>query len=89
MLPSSDPIVDRLLTAASGRALGGGRTQFGIRDLLASAADDEDATNVLASLNIDVDAMRDAIERADGLEEPTGPTRHADVAQERCASASD
>ena len=71
-LPSSDPVVARLLTAASGRALGEGRTQFGIRDLLASAADDKEAASLLVSLGVDVDAMRQAIERADGLEESTG-----------------
>jgi ATP-dependent Clp protease ATP-binding subunit ClpA len=68
-LPSSAPVVARLLTAASGRALGEGRTQFGIRDLIASAADDEEAASVLASLGVDVDAVRQAIERTDSLEE--------------------
>jgi hypothetical protein len=57
---------------ASGRALGDGRTEFGIRDLLASAADDEEAASALASLGVDVDALREAIERAEGLEESTG-----------------
>ena len=71
MLPSSAPVVARLLTAASGRALVEGRTQFGIRDLIASAADDEEAASVLASLGVDVDAVRQAIERTDGLEEST------------------
>jgi hypothetical protein len=50
------------VTAAGGRAVSDGRTEFGLSDLLASAADDQEAASALASLGIDVQAMREAIE---------------------------
>lgn len=71
MFPS-DPVIRRLLTTAGGRALNDRRSQFGLSDLLASVAFDEEAAGVLASLGVDVDGLREAIERADGLEESTG-----------------
>ena len=67
---SSDPVIRRLLAAAAGRAVGDGRTEFGISDLLASVADDEEAARALVSLGVDVDAMREAIERGGTPEEP-------------------
>lgn len=69
---SSDLVVRRLLTAAAGHALGDGRTEFGLSDLLASAADDEEAASALASLGIDVQAMREAIRRRATGEELAG-----------------
>ena len=69
---SSDPVIRRLLTAAGDRALDDGRTEFGISDLLASVADDEEPTSALASLGVDVQAMREAIEREGPAEEPAG-----------------
>lgn len=69
---ASDRVIRRLLAAAGGRAVGDGRTEFGISDLLASMADDEEAASALASLGVDVDAMREAIERDGAAEEPTG-----------------
>ncbi len=58
---SSDPVVRRLLTGAAGRALDDGRTEFGLSDLLVSAADDEEAATALESLGIDVSTLRFAI----------------------------
>jgi ATP-dependent Clp protease ATP-binding subunit ClpA len=69
---SSGPVVRRLLAAAGGRALTDGRTEFGLSDLPASATDDEEATSLLASLGVDVEAVREAIERYGTLEEPAG-----------------
>jgi len=69
---SSDPVVRRLLAAAAGRALSDGRTEFGLSDLLASAADDEEAASALGSLGIDVQAMREAIKRRATGEELAG-----------------
>jgi ATP-dependent Clp protease ATP-binding subunit ClpC len=66
---SSDPVVRRLLTGAAGRALDDDRTEFGLSDLLASAADDEEAATALASLGIDVSAMRFAIAKEGRTEE--------------------
>jgi ATP-dependent Clp protease ATP-binding subunit ClpA len=65
---SSDAVIQRLLEAAAGRAVNGGRAEFGISDLLASVADDEEAAGPFASLGIDVQAMRDAIERGSAPE---------------------
>jgi hypothetical protein len=67
---SPDRGVRRLLVATGGRALSDGRTEFGIGDLLASQADDEEAASVLASSGVDVVAMREAIEREGTAEEP-------------------
>jgi hypothetical protein len=69
---SSDPVVRRLLAAAGGRALSDGRTEFGLSDLLASVTDDEEAASVLAWLGVDVEAMREAIERDGTPEKPAG-----------------
>jgi hypothetical protein len=66
---SPDPVIRRLLTAAGGRAVIDGRTEFGLSGLLASAADDEEAGSVLASLGIDVQAMREALDREGTTEE--------------------
>jgi ATP-dependent Clp protease ATP-binding subunit ClpC len=67
---SSDPVVRRVLAAAAGRAVGDGRTEFGMSDLLAAVADDQEAARALASLGVDVEAMREAIERGATPEEP-------------------
>ena len=67
---SSDPVIRRLVMAAGDRAVSDGRTEFGLRDLLASLADDEEAASALASLGVDVVAMREAIEREGTPEEP-------------------
>ena len=67
---SSDAVIQRLLEAAAGRAVNEGRTEFGISDLLASVADDEEAASAFASLAIDVQAMREAIERESTPGEP-------------------
>ena len=69
---SSDPVIRRLVTAAGDRAVSDGRTEFGLRDLLASLVDDEEAASALASLGVDVVAMREAIERDGTAEEPAG-----------------
>jgi hypothetical protein len=69
---SSDPVVRRLLAAAGGRALGDGRAEFGLRDLLASVTDDEEAASALVSLGVDVEAMREAIARDGTPEESAG-----------------
>jgi ATP-dependent Clp protease ATP-binding subunit ClpA len=69
---SSDPVIRRLVTAAGDRAGSDGRTEFGLRDLLASLVDDEEAARALASLGVDVDAMREEIERTGAPEEPAG-----------------
>jgi ATP-dependent Clp protease ATP-binding subunit ClpA len=69
---SSDRVIRRLLAAAGGRAVGDGRTELGLRDLLASVAEDEEAARALASLGVDVEAMREAIERGGTPEEPAG-----------------
>jgi hypothetical protein len=60
------------LTAAGVRALSDGRAQFDLSDLLASVADDEEAASVLASLGVDVQTMREAIERDGTPEGPAG-----------------
>lgn len=65
----SDPVIRRLVLAAGGRAVSDRRTEFGLSDLLASMADDEEAATVLASLGVDVQAMREAIEREGTTEE--------------------
>jgi ATP-dependent Clp protease ATP-binding subunit ClpA len=62
---SADPVVRRLLAAAGDRALTHGQTEFGLGDFLASVTDDDDAATVLASLGVDIEAMREAIERDD------------------------
>ena len=67
---SSDPVIRRLVTAAGDRAVSEGRMEFGLGDLLASLADDEEAASALASLGIDVLAMREAISREGTAEGP-------------------
>ncbi|MGO9899795.1 MAG: Clp protease N-terminal domain-containing protein [Solirubrobacteraceae bacterium] len=67
---SSDPGIRRLLAAGAGRAVGDGRSEFGMSDLLASLAQDVEAARALASLGVDVEAMREAIERGGISEEP-------------------
>jgi ATP-dependent Clp protease ATP-binding subunit ClpC len=69
---TSDPVIRRLMGAAAGRALDDGRAEFGVRDLLASIADDEDAASAFADLGIDIDTIRRAIQRKGRPEEPTG-----------------
>ncbi len=69
---SCDPVIRRLLEAAGGRAVSDSRTQFGLGDLLASVADDKEAATVLASLGVDVEAMREAIDRAGTSQESAG-----------------
>lgn len=54
-----------LLMAAAGRALKDHRTGFGIRDLLAELAHDEEAASMLAALGVNVQAMLEALERPD------------------------
>jgi len=67
---SPDPVIRRLLEAAAGRALNDARTEFGVRDLLAAIADDDEAANTLAAFSVDIDAMREAIQREGRPEEP-------------------
>jgi hypothetical protein len=52
-----------LLMAAAGRALKDGRTGFGVSDLLAELASDEEAARMLAELGVNVQAMREALDR--------------------------
>jgi ATP-dependent Clp protease ATP-binding subunit ClpC len=67
---SPDAVIQRLLDRAASRAVNEGRAEFGISDLLASVADDVEAASAFASLGIDVQAMREAIERGSTPEEP-------------------
>jgi hypothetical protein len=60
---SSDSVIRRLLKAAGARAVNDGRAEFSLSDLLVSVAEDEGAASVLASLGVDVEAMRKAVER--------------------------
>ena len=68
----SDPVIRRLMGAAAGRAVEDGRAEFGIRDFLASIVEDEEAASVLADLDIDIDAVRQALRRPDGPERAAG-----------------
>lgn len=69
---SSDPVVRRLLAAAAGRAVSEGRPEFGLSDLFASVADDQEAGSVLAALGVDVESMRQAIKGHGTPEQPAG-----------------
>lgn len=69
---ASSPVIRRLMGAAAGRALDDDRAEFGIRDFLASIIDDEEAASVLADLDLDIDAIRQALQRPDGPEQPAG-----------------
>jgi hypothetical protein len=71
-----DPTMRGLLMAAAGRALKDGRTGFGVSDLLAELASDEEAANTLAALGVNVRAMREALERQGTSDSPT-PDRGA------------
>jgi hypothetical protein len=51
-----------LLMAAAGRALNDGRIRFGVPDLLAELASDEEAARMLTELGVNVQAMRAALE---------------------------
>jgi len=66
----SDPVIRRVLGAAAGHALDDGRAEFGVSDLLASVADDEEAASAFADFGVDIDAMREVIQRGGGPEDP-------------------
>ena len=56
-------IVRRLLMSATARALHGGRSEVDVADLLLALTGDEATSRLLASLGVDVTAVRDALER--------------------------
>jgi ATP-dependent Clp protease ATP-binding subunit ClpC len=66
---SPAPVLRRALDAAGQRAAGVGRTEFGLDDLLAAIAEDEDAATVVASLGLDLRALRQASEDDAGSED--------------------
>ena len=55
-----------MLGAAASHALDDGRAEFGVSDLLASVADDEEAASAFAHFGVDIDAMRELIQRGGG-----------------------
>jgi ATP-dependent Clp protease ATP-binding subunit ClpC len=55
--------VRRLLTSATTRALDGGRSQIDVADVLLALTRDEATSRLLASLGVDVTALRDRLER--------------------------
>ena len=56
-------IVRRLLMSATARALDGGRSEIDVADLLLALTSDEATSRLLASLGVDVTAVRDTLER--------------------------
>jgi ATP-dependent Clp protease ATP-binding subunit ClpA len=67
---TSAPIIRRVLEAAAGRALNDRRAEFGVRDLLAAVADDERAASEFAAFGVDIDAIREALQRERRRDQP-------------------
>jgi hypothetical protein len=65
-----DQVLRRLLMAAGARALRDGRTWFSLGDFLAELTNDEDAVKMLGALDVDVQAIREALQRRDAPNDP-------------------
>ena len=65
-----DHVLRRLLMAAGARALRDGRTWFSLGDFLSELTNDEDAVKMLGALDVDVQAIREALQRRDAPDDP-------------------
>ena len=55
--------VRRVLMSATAQALDGGRSQIDVADVLLALTSDEATSRLLASLGVDLTALRDTLER--------------------------